>query len=181
MTKWFFTIIGGILLLAIALFAFLAFTFWKYEHGFPKSILHESQIGFCVTSKQDFVLIKRSEIFFGRDFFEFLPKPDGRTFVYSDYIPRSLLKDDGTDLVDTTGATKVASNTQFIVKDIFQNRTLNDGSEYFYWLERGDLQLESNFFFEIDDSLKDEIGIMPADEMSKFPENSLFHRGCADN
>ena len=115
----------------------------------------------------------------------FLPIPEGRKHFYGAYEPGSMTDNDGKDLVDVTGAIEVPAGTQFILKDGFHDRDMNS-SEYYYWLEPKGIELDSSFFynpygleFEGPEDTS-EIVYDRSEEMTRFPDNALFEKHCAD-
>ena len=181
MLKWVLILAGGFALIVVAIFGSFAFAVWKHERGFPKSILNDDLKGTCVISKKSFVLVKLARGYMGEKVFNFLPKPEGLTYTYGDYIPGTVSNQDGTEAYDLSEAIHVPAGTRFILKDGFQNRTMN-GSSYYFWLEPEGLELESNFFHSpLGISLKPVeggIGFHGEEEMAQFPETLLFEKNC---
>lgn len=184
MLKWLLILFGGAILIVIMIFCILAFAVWNHERGYPKSILLEELKGTCVASKQAFVFIKTDRGFISEKMFDFLPKPDGRNYIYDNYDPGTVTKEDGTEAYDLTDAIAVPAGTRFVLKDGFQNRNLN-GSQYYFWLEPETLVLDSSYFFtplglRIGTSEDGDNLFYSAEEMAQFPENELFEKACPD-
>jgi len=100
MLKWILILVGVVAFIVMAIFASLAFMVWKHTHGYPKSILSNDLKGACVVSKQTFVLVKHPRGYISEKVFDFLPKPDGKTYTYGDYIPGTVSNQDGEDAYD---------------------------------------------------------------------------------
>ena len=184
MLKWLLILIGGGVLLVALIFGFFAFMVWNHERGFPKSVLNDDLKGTCVTSKKPFVLLKHSREYMNAKVFDFLPKPEGRTYTYADYIPGNVSKQDGSEAYDLTEAIEVPAGTEFILKDGIQNRTMN-GSNYYFWLEPKAFELDSSFIYSplgisLEKSEDGGIRFLSDEEMAQFPNTELFEKVCGD-
>lgn len=181
--KWLLILFLGGALLLIGFFVVFGLMVWNHERGYPKSILNDDAKGQCLVSKKSFVLIKTSQASIRPEVFDILPKPDGATYIYSDYTPGEFLREDGSEIVDLTNAIDVPVGTRFILRDGFQHRTLNQ-SQYFYWLEPENLSLDSSYFYRpLAITTKDgETHFYTDEDMSLFPhhgpDHEMFNKAC---
>ncbi|MEO9516907.1 MAG: hypothetical protein ABJH45_22285 [Paracoccaceae bacterium] len=147
---------------------------WNHERGFPKSVLVDDAKGRCVISKQAFVLRKSKRPGLYPELEAILPVPDGVDHDYSHYVPGLFLTEDGKDLVDISDAIEVPVGSRFILKDGFQQRTLNENAFYF-WLEPEGISLDSSFFYYTSG-----LGFTD-EEMHQFPDTEDFGNDCDAN
>ena len=185
MLKWGMFFLGATVFLIAALLLFFAVKLWGHERGFPKSILVEDLKGSCVISRAQFVFTKRGSESIGEKMWRFLPIPEGRKHIYGAYVPGDLTDNNGVDLVDLTDAIEVPAGTRFVLKDGFQTRDLNS-SDHYYWLEPEGIRLDSLFLYNPYglefEGPKDTSEIVHdrSEEMTRFPDNALFKKHCAD-
>ena len=173
MIKGILIFLGIGLLVVLSIGLFFGFMLWNHERGYPRSILAEEEKGVCFVSTQSFVLLKRQRGSLNEKMFDFLPKPAQVNYIYRDYVPGTYLDADGKEQVDLSGHVEVPAGTRFVLKDGFQNRTLND-TEFFYWLEPDGLALDSSFFVR-------SIGLgKTVEEMGRFLDSELFARDCEE-
>lgn len=182
MIKWILILFGGIALVIVAFFAFFAFMVWNHERGYPRSVLPYDLQNTCVIAKKPFVLVKNERAYFGKKVFDFLPKPDGRTYVYAEYFPGTVLNQDGSEAYDLSDAIEVPAGARFIVRDGFQDRNMN-GSTYYFQLDPEALTLDSSFFYSpfgmtLDETEDGGVKFYSDGEMARFPDNHLFEQAC---
>lgn len=182
MFKWLFILFGVVVFIGVAIFSYIAFTVWNFERGYPKSVLAKELKGTCVISKKTFALVKVGRGYIGEKVFDFLPKPEGRDYFYSSYLPGTITTQDGSDVHDLTEAVVLPEGTKFILKDGFQNRNMN-GSDYYFWLEPEGVEIDSHFFFtplglSIEKPEGGGVEFYSDEEMTRFPESLLFKKAC---
>ena len=169
--KWILYLVLGGIFLVVAVFALFGFMLWNHERGYPKPILDEDMKGTCWVSKTPFVLVRSDAVEVHNRIYPLLPIPDGVGHVYSAHVLGEFLTEDGSEVVFVEDAIDVPVGTKFILKDGYQDRTLNK-SNYLYWLAPEGIELDSLYVYHALALLT------PHDEMKRFPDNDLFERAC---